>query len=293
MANWPEPKLVDVGGLKLATYQYGRESNPVALLLHGFLSTGLTWHDVATALAEDWHVISVDQRGRSMSDPAPDGDYSTDAYVRDAHGLLNALGIDRAAVVGHSMGGANAISLAARFPEIITSLVVVDMAPELNRDSLTQVAAGVEALGRDFADWDEAREWQRSVLPLISDDAVERRLHTRMVERDGRVIWREDSGIIKYRDENPMPTSQERWNLLKAVRCRTLFVLGGDSALVTDEIAEKAASKVRDGEWLRIPGAGHNVFEDNPADSIAAITGFLANDEQRLATTQPPRRSGS
>lgn len=54
-----------------------------------------------------------------------------------------------------------------------------------------------------------------------------------------------------------------------------LFRPGGDSGLVTDETAQKAAQKaattVPDGEWLHIPGAGHNVFEDNPADAISAI----------------------
>ena len=281
MASWPEPKLIDVGDLKLATYQYGNESKPVALLLHGFLSTGLTWHDVSTALAEDWHVVAVDQRGRSFSDAAPDGDYSTQAYVRDACGLLKTMGIERAAVVGHSMGGANAIALAAEHPDVITSMVVVDMAPELNTGSLTQVAKGVAALEREFADWDEARAWQRDALPLISDDAVERRLHARLVERNGHVVWREDPAILTFRDENPMPTDEQRWNLLKLVKCRTQFVLGGDSALVSDETAEKAVKTVPEGEWVRIPGAGHNVFEDNPADSIAAIKRFLAGDESQ------------
>jgi pimeloyl-ACP methyl ester carboxylesterase len=281
MANWPEPKLVDAGGVKLATYEYGNPSSPAVLMLHGFLSTGLTWHDVSSALAKDWHVIAVDQRGRSFSDPAPGGDYSTDAYVRDACGVLKALHIERVAAVGHSMGGANAIALAATHPEAVTSLVVVDMAPELNTGSLTQVAAGVAALGRDFADWDEAREWQHGALPLISDDAVERRLRSRMVERNGRIVWREDPGILADRDRRPFPTAEERWKLLRAVRCRTLFLLGGDSALVSDETAEKAAKTVPGGEWTRIPRAGHNVFEDNPADSIAAITRFLAGDERQ------------
>lgn len=65
------------------------------------------------------------------------------------------------------------------------------------------------------------------------------------------------------------------------MKSRTQFVLGGESGLVSDETAEKAVSIVPYGEWLRIPGAGHNVFEDNPDDSIVAITRFLAGDESQ------------
>ncbi|MDA1297184.1 MAG: phospholipid scramblase-related protein [Chloroflexi bacterium] len=151
-----------------------------------------------------------------------------------------------------------------------------------------QVAAGVAALGRDFAGWDEAREWQRGVLPLISEDAVARRLHSRMVEQDGRIAWREDPDILKHRDRNPAPAADERWSTLRGGRCGTLFLLGGDSGLVTDETAQKAATTVPDGEWLHIPGAGHNVFEDNPADAISAITRFLSGDPQ-IAYRAPAR----
>jgi esterase len=276
MGNWPEPRMVDTGELHLATYEYGSPSAPAVLLLHGFLSTGLVWHDVAAALADEWHVIAIDQRGRAFSDRAPGGDYSTAAYVRDARAVLRKLRIDKLALIGHSMGGANVIAFASEFPDMVTSMVVVDMAPETNRAALTQVAAGVAALSRDFKDIHEARKWQSETLPLISKDAVERRLHSRMVERAGRVVWREDPAILSFRDANPMPIADHRWKQLRKVNCRTLFLLGGASELVSDDTAQKSADTVPGGEWVRVANAGHNVFEDNPADSIASITGFLS-----------------
>lgn len=278
MGSWPEPRMVDTGELHIATYSYGSPSSPPLLLLHGFLSTGLVWHDVATALANDWHVIAIDQRGRAFSDRAPGGDYSTAAYVKDARAVLAKLHIEKLALAGHSMGGANVIAFASEFPEMVTSLVVVDMAPEINSGALTQVAAGIAALDGDFADIWEARAWHRKTLPLLSKDAVERRLHSRMVERAGRVVWREDPAIQKFRQANPMPTAEERWRLLRGVKCRTLFLLGGASGLVSDETAQKSADTVPVGEWVRVPNAGHNVFEDNPDDSIAAISNFLSGD---------------
>lgn len=71
MPNWPEPKLLGTKPLNLAAYEYGIRDNPPLLLLHGALSTGLAWHDVASELAKHWFVIAIDQRGRALSDHAP------------------------------------------------------------------------------------------------------------------------------------------------------------------------------------------------------------------------------
>lgn len=279
LSNWPDPKMVDTGELNLAVYEYGDASNPTVLMLHGFVSTGLTWHDVSTALSDRWYVIALDQRGRAMSDHPSDGDYSAEAYVRDAHAVLEKLSVTSVALVGHSMGANNSMAFASTYPEMVTSLVLVDFAPEFDVTALAQTAATIAALDRDFANWDEAGEWQKAALPLASDDAVARRLHSRMVERDGRIKWREATDLRSYQRNNQV-SSEERWEKFRGVRCRTLFLLGGNSKLVSDETAEKATSIVPEGQWMRISGAGHNVFEDNSADSIAAISEFLSGDRQ-------------
>lgn len=281
MSNWPEPTLVNTGDLNLAIYEYGDSANPKVLLLHGFVSTGLTWHDVSTALADRWHVIAVDQRGRSFSDHAPDGEYSTESYVKDAKALLDRMGIDRVALIGHSMGGMNSLVFAATYPEMVSSLVLVDHAPETDFSALAQTRKVVAGLDQDFANWDEARDWLRGIQTLVSDDVIARRLHARMVVRNGRIGWREDPAIRAYQQSNPMRTPEQRWDDLGKVQCRTLFVLGGESGLISDETAEKAVGIVPEGKWLRIPGAGHNVFEDNPADGISAITEFLSAEPQQ------------
>jgi pimeloyl-ACP methyl ester carboxylesterase len=102
----------------------------------------------------------------------------------------------------------------------------------------------------------EAREWQHAALPLASEDAVARRLHSRMIEKDGRITWREAPGLRSYQRANQV-SADKRWDTLKKVRCRTLFLLGANSGLVSDETAEKASVMVTRGQWRRIPGAGH------------------------------------
>ena len=279
MSNWPDPKMVNTGELELATYEYGDPKNPTVLMLHGFVSSGLTWHDVSTALSVRWYVIALDQRCRSMSDHAPGGDYSVDAYVSDVANVLDKSGIGRVALVGHSMGAYNSVVFAATHPEMVTSVVLFDHVPDLNFAALKQTAATIAALDLDFSSWDEAREWQKAALPLASDDAVARRLHSRMVELEGRTTWREAPEIRSYQRDHQI-SAEERWKNFKGIRCRTLLMLGGNSELVTDKTAEKASAIVPGGSWLRISGAGHNVFEDNSVDSIAAVTEFLSGDPQ-------------
>jgi pimeloyl-ACP methyl ester carboxylesterase len=75
--------------------------------------------------------------------------------------VLRKLHIEKLAIIGHPMGRANFIAFVSEFPEMVTCMVVVDMARKTNRAALTQVAAGVAALSRDFKDIHEARKWRR------------------------------------------------------------------------------------------------------------------------------------
>lgn len=275
-----KPEFVDIPGLKIAVYEYGTPSNPPLLLLHGGLSTGLNWHDIALGLADDWYVVAPDSRGRGLSDHASDGDYSTDRFVSDAKALVEVYGFGKLALGGHSEGGANATAFAATFPNIVTSLVVLENAHDLDFGAMAASAptgAIKVPIGKSFTDWDEARTWQRSHLPRVSEAAIERRLHSRLNEIDGSVEWREDLRIFPYKAEHPQ-SSSDRLEPIKQLQCRTLFLLATDSNLVSDEAAETAVSWISDAEWRRVPNTGHNLHEDNPRETLAAIREFLNGD---------------
>src|SRR5215218_1526415 len=99
-------------------------SGPALLLLHGITNSSETWEHVAPLLAERFTVIAPDLLGHGLSD-TPRGDYSLGAHASGARDVLTALGIERATVVGHSLGGGIAMQFAYQFPERCERLVLV------------------------------------------------------------------------------------------------------------------------------------------------------------------------
>lgn len=143
-----------VGDLSLF-YLDAAGGDPALLLLHGLSANANCWSAViAAGLAPEHRVIAPDLRGRGRSGK-PERGYRMPDHAADVIGLLDAIGLDQVAVVGHSFGGYLAIYLAAHHPERFTQLVVVDAALKLNPrvgemlkpslDRLVRVSPSVEA----------------------------------------------------------------------------------------------------------------------------------------------------
>src|SRR5438552_4300748 len=97
---------------------------PVVVLIHGITGSSLTWEEVIEPLAERYTVVAPDLLGHGES-AKPRGDYSLGAYASGVRDLVQAIGHDRATVVGHSLGGGVAMQFAYQFPERCERLVLV------------------------------------------------------------------------------------------------------------------------------------------------------------------------
>ncbi len=116
---------VYANGIRQHYLRYGGKG-PVVILIPGITSPAITWGFVAERLAETNDVYVIDVRGRGLSSSGPDLDYGLDAMAEDVVGLSQALGLDRPAVVGHSMGARIAMRAAASASEAFSRLVLVD-----------------------------------------------------------------------------------------------------------------------------------------------------------------------
>ncbi|MFI9383609.1 alpha/beta fold hydrolase [Kutzneria sp. NPDC052558] len=113
--------------MELFTRTWGSPSSPAMVLLHGVTGTGDTWAEFAPRFADRWRLIAPDQRGHGRS-PRADA-YSFDLFADDLHGLLDAYDIERAVLVGHSMGGVVAYRYAERHPERVAAMVLEEAPP--------------------------------------------------------------------------------------------------------------------------------------------------------------------
>ncbi|WP_433246184.1 alpha/beta fold hydrolase [Streptosporangium sp. CA-135522] len=127
-ASTPVHAEFDIDGRRLSYLDFGGTGRPL-VALHGHMSEGASFADLAAALAPEWRVIAPDQRGHGESDRA--ADYSREGYVADVVALLDHLGLDRTVILGHSLGGINTYQLAARHPERVSAFVNAEGAASL------------------------------------------------------------------------------------------------------------------------------------------------------------------
>ena len=165
-----EAKFLTVGGHRLRYVRAG--SGPAVVLIHGFASSLYTWKDVIPLLAETHEVFALDLPGFGGSDRP--GDLSFEVLPAAVLGLMDELGVARAALVGNSMGGAVAAVVAAQWPDHVTALVLIDAAG-FNLDpgeAPAMVRLATSALGALIARLPFKRlAVERSLREVFQDDA--------------------------------------------------------------------------------------------------------------------------
>jgi 3-oxoadipate enol-lactonase len=119
--------LIDVGEVRLAYRAAGEPESPPLVLLHGIGSDGSTWDPVVPSLAKNWRMYAPDLRGFGRSDWP--GSYSFELMTGDVLGLLDALELEQAVLVGHSMGGVVCYLLAQDHPDRVAALVLEETPP--------------------------------------------------------------------------------------------------------------------------------------------------------------------
>ena len=117
--------MIDVAGTRLHVRDSGPKTAPAVIFLHGFGASLQTWEPWANALAKDLRVIRIDLPGSGLSLPDSTGDYTDKRSLQIIHALMDKLGLTRASLVGHSIGGRIAWTFSATAPERVDKLVLL------------------------------------------------------------------------------------------------------------------------------------------------------------------------
>jgi pimeloyl-ACP methyl ester carboxylesterase len=238
-------------------------AGPPTLLLHGIGNYGRYWDLFADAVAGRLTLVAPDARGHGESGRPPAG-YAPADFTADALAVLDALRIERAVVVGHSMGGLHSINLAARHPERVRALVIVDASP----DPLTAGAERAQRLltGRParFRDRVEARAYLERTSPGYADAVYENRLAFGFREENGELVWRSDPAALERIMSGRTP-AEDRWDALAKIACPTLVVRGTSSNVLSEDVAQLMVQTLADGRLMELD-AGHNVPLDRPRE---------------------------
>ncbi len=227
----------------------------------------------------DRRLIRPEMRGRGGSDHADPATYTVAQEVADILGLLDALGVRRAAFVGTSRGGLQTMALAAARPGLVAAAVVNDVGPEIDPEALRVIAAILSATPATLPDWATAaamlRGGQRHAFDLDDAgwDAYARRL---FADRDGRPARDFDPALADATLaalEQPLP---DLWPLFDALAgAPMLAIRGANSLVLTAETLAQMRARRPDLAVAEVPGRGHAPFLDEPA-AVEAIRVLLA-----------------
>jgi 4,5:9,10-diseco-3-hydroxy-5,9,17-trioxoandrosta-1(10),2-diene-4-oate hydrolase len=267
-----EARYASVAGLRVRYVRAG--SGPAVVLLHGLASSIYTWKDVLPALAADHDVVALDLPGFGDSDqPVPLRGALLPEVV--AH-LIAGLGLERPALVGHSLGGAVAVLLAARPEAGVSRLALLDAAgfqAEAERPALVRVAASPAARLLEVLPV-RRRVTVLGLRQVFFDDAL---VTTERVDEYLRPLLR-PSAVASQRSllaglEAELAAAFTR--ALPGVRVPTLIVWGRDDAWIPVSHAARFVGAIAGARSVVLERCGHNPQEERPAEVMRLLTGFL------------------
>lgn len=266
---------VKANGVRLRVALSGTGEGSPVVLLHGLFMDHRTWDGVSLALAPEFRVVAPDFPGFGDSEKPAASRFSYDvsAFTEVVADLYAGLDLGRAAVIGHGLGGAVAITLAARHPELVSRLVLVDcLCFDAPLDLRRRVA----------------------LLPLVGGFVLKQlwgRATFRAVLRDSVLPGREGLPIDKidrYYDSFNAPSS--RGSALATLRATidtrsvgaltariaapTLVVWGRNDRMFPAGIGQRLSRQIR-GAGFELMDAGHAPHEERPDEFSAIVTRFL------------------
>ena len=253
---------ININGMRLAYDTRGRTGPPL-VLLHGFAMHRSIWEDLVESQLGDQQVILPDMRGHGESD-APEGIYSMSLMAADLASLLDALGVEKAIVCGHSMGGYVALAFAEHYPKRLAGLGLITTNAQADPED--------KRAGR-FALIDQIRERgvvavTESLAPRLSRNPIEVQKAQHLISTaapQGLI------GALAGMAERP-----DRTALLPQVNVPALVVAGIADQITDFTSARVMADALPQGQFLGIPGVGHMPMSEAAAELGQGLLSLVA-----------------
>jgi pimeloyl-ACP methyl ester carboxylesterase len=274
----PDSRFIEVNGIKVHYKTYG-QGEPTFILLHGFGASLFSWREVTAPLAEFGTVIAYDRPAFGLTERPlkweGENPYSQEAQIELVIGLMDALGVERAVLVGNSAGGTIAMLTALKYPQRVQSLILADPA--------VYAGGGAPAWVRPLLRTPQMRH----LGPLIA-----RQIQTRGPELI-ELAWHDPSKVtpeILEGYQKPLRLAdwdKALWELTLASResglaerigefdLPILVITGDADRIVPTEQSVRLAEELPNAQLVVIPQCGHVPHEERPAEFMQAVTEFL------------------
>ena len=260
-------------GIRLHYDVLGRAQSPAVLMIQGLGADKHGWDMQRIPLALHYRVIAFDNRGAGRSDK-PFGNYSLEQMADDAIDVLDALGVERAHIIGASMGGALAQIIGLRYPERVISLTLACTACRnhvwrrelLQSWATTATERGMSAMTREAARWVIGPRSFRRLLPAfgwLGPFGISRPAHGFAAQV--RAILDVDESMADH---------------LAEVAAPTLVIVGNQDILTPRGDSEEIADRLPNAELVVISGAAHGLMVEHASTFNRVLLDFLGRVTQ-------------
>ena len=262
----PEPlmKKVKGDGVEINLAVWEGTGNPI-LCVHGITANCRCWDVLADALAPEYRVLAMDLRGRGGSDKPAEG-YALEYHLRDISCMLDDLSIDRAVIMGHSLGAFIGLAFAAEYPDRTDRLILVDGGGDLSQEQMDKVFAGIkpalDRLGKIFPSAEDYLNKMKEA-PYIHpwSPAIETYYRYEIEEAAGGVRTNID----------PAHIVEEAANIRKLdcapfypqLKCKVLILrapkglFSSDDLLLPEDVINKMTNEIPDVRRFDVEGTNH------------------------------------
>lgn len=266
-----QDKFVTINGLRLHYLDWGTNGKPPFVLLHGGSAYAHWWDFVAPAFAENFHVFALDQRGHGESQHVDPPAYATRHYLSDLRGVMQALGLHKPVLMGHSMGGHNSLIYATQYAQDLSALILVDTDAAYPEAAVQFLRKLGEKPAKAFDSLVEAVS-RFQVLPRETYLSIEkmRTLASFAFQQraDGKWVAKLDRKTLFREPVNGLP-------LLPQITCPTLVVRAEHTPLLSPTKIRRLMNGLPNGRWVEVKDTYHHVMLDNPDGLVQVVREFL------------------
>lgn len=292
--------IQNVGSSKVSAvnlaYDYQETPNdydvlPPLIIMHGLMGSSSNWATISKVLANtDRKIIRLDARNHGNSPHSEDMSYEAMSY--DVLKVMDNMKIEKACLMGHSMGGKAFMTTALLHPERVSSLIVVDVSPTLSPGAkyfpsylqcMLKISSQLPEM--EGVPLTKARNMVVEALEEVEEHlGVRQFLAANLIQVDGKLKWRVnlDAIINNYQDLASFPKFDTKYE------GPTLFVGGEKSEYISPSTKPDIMNLFPNAFIVHIPRAGHWVHSDNPFEFLECVIGFLnAEAEGQLYKNVP------
>ncbi len=260
---------------KRINYQIlGDDTSPKLVFLHGIMGQGRNWSSIAKKFSKNFQCLVYDQRGHGQS-WHPEKGFQLGDYANDLSELLEHLGWDEPIyLVGHSMGGRVALYFADQHPELVKKLVIVDIGPSADWDSMQGILNQLESVPVPFSSRAEARSFMETqFLQKYPNKMVMEFFYSSLVEKEGKMDWIFSKELIRQSLEQSR--HKDYWGEFKNLAMPTLYLRGGNSTHLKESEFIKVLENNLRIQGSTVEGAGHWVHAEKPLETLRIIGDFF------------------